>query len=184
MHRAIPLGVRALQFVLSLTVLAIAADFIKHQVLGDAPVTTRYSTFTGGFGMLVCGVGAAALFVSFIPALVPIALDALMGLFFLAGGIAWAVGLRHTQNCNGLEGMRDSELLNRGSISFGDGVRYGIVEPGDDIVAVFDKLRGACQRGTAEEALQFIAFGVAMGLVGMGYMIWRRGTVGSRHPAL
>lgn len=75
------------QFFISLTILAIAADFIRHQVLGDAPVTTRYSTFTGGFGMLVCGVGAAALFVTSIPALVPIALDGLMGLFFLAGGI-------------------------------------------------------------------------------------------------
>ncbi|KXX78640.1 hypothetical protein MMYC01_205686 [Madurella mycetomatis] len=185
MHLAIAGGVRALQFVISLTILAIAADFIRHQVLGDAPVTTRYSTFTGGFGMLVCGVGAVALFVTSIPALVPIALDGLMGLFFLAGGIAWAVGLRGTGNCNDPVGMLGNQLLNRGSVSTDNDVYYGIIEPDDDELAVFNKLRGACQRGTAEEVLQFIAFGAAISLIGIGYSTWKRGTsMGSRHPAV
>lgn len=81
--------------------------------------------------------------------------------------------------------MIGSDLLNRGSISVGSDVRYGIVEPGDDQVAVFNKLRGGCQRGTAEEALQFIAFGVAIGLIGIGYLTWKRGaSMGSRHPAV
>jgi hypothetical protein len=60
---------------------------IKNQVLDSAPVTTRYSTFTGGFGMIVCFVGALGLFLSFIPPLVPVVLDGLAGLLFLAGGI-------------------------------------------------------------------------------------------------
>lgn len=60
---------------------------IKNQVYGSSPVTTRYSTFTGGFGMIVSGVGLLSLFVTFIPAIVPIALDTLAGFLFLGGGI-------------------------------------------------------------------------------------------------
>jgi hypothetical protein len=70
---------------MALVVLALAASMISNQVLGSAPVTMRYSTFTGGFGMIVGGIGAAALYLTFIPTLVPIALDALAGLFFLGG---------------------------------------------------------------------------------------------------
>jgi hypothetical protein len=58
---------------------------ISNQVLGSAPVTIRFSTFTGGFGMIVGGIGAAALYLTFIPTLVPIALDGLAGLLFLGG---------------------------------------------------------------------------------------------------
>jgi hypothetical protein len=70
---------------MALVVLALAASMISNQVLGSSPVTIRYSTFTGGFGMIVGAIGAAALYLSFIPSLVPIALDALAGLFFLGG---------------------------------------------------------------------------------------------------
>lgn len=75
------------QALVALTVLALAAAMINQQVYGSPPVTVRYSTFTGGFGMLVCLVGAAAVFVAFIPALVPLVLDGVAGLLFLAGGI-------------------------------------------------------------------------------------------------
>lgn len=75
------------QALVALTVLALAAAMINRQVYGSPPVTVRYSTFTGGFGMLVCLVGAAAVFVAFIPALVPLVLDGVAGLLFLAGGI-------------------------------------------------------------------------------------------------
>jgi hypothetical protein len=60
---------------------------LKLQVYGEAPVTTKYSSFTGAFGIIVCAVGVASLFLSFIPDLVSIALDGLLGLLFLAGGI-------------------------------------------------------------------------------------------------
>jgi hypothetical protein len=60
---------------------------IRAQVFGSAPTTIRYSTFTGGFGVLVGLVGIASLFASFIPDLVPLVLDGLAGLLFLAGGI-------------------------------------------------------------------------------------------------
>lgn len=70
---------------MALVVLALAASMISNQVLGSSPVTIRYSTFSGGFGMIVGAIGVAALYLTFIPSLVPLALDALAGLFFLGG---------------------------------------------------------------------------------------------------
>ena len=71
---------------MAVTVLALAAAMIRNQVYGSSPVTTRYTTFTGGFGMIVSGIGILSVFAS-VPALVPIALDGLAGILFLGGGI-------------------------------------------------------------------------------------------------
>jgi hypothetical protein len=71
---------------MAVTVLGLAAAMIANQVYGTPPVTTRYSTFTGGFGMIVAGVGVVCTFVS-VPELVPIVVDILGALFFLGGGI-------------------------------------------------------------------------------------------------
>ncbi|KAK4158247.1 marvel domain-containing protein [Chaetomidium leptoderma] len=181
MHRAVPLGLRALQFLIALTVLALAAAMIANQVFDSPAVTIRYSTFTGGFGMIVCGVGIASLFVSFIPALVPIALDGLAGLLFLGGGIAWAIGLRGVDNCTNGGSMLENGLLNQGSVRSGDNVGYGVVRDGDNEAAVYGKLRGNCQRAQADEILQFICFAMAVALAGVGYLQLRRG--GSRSGA-
>lgn len=75
------------QFLIAVTILGLAAAALAQQVYGSTPVTTRYSTFTGGWGMLVALVGVATLFISSAPPLVSMALDALAGLLFAAGGI-------------------------------------------------------------------------------------------------
>ncbi|KAK4099296.1 hypothetical protein N658DRAFT_475326 [Parathielavia hyrcaniae] len=178
MYRAISLGLRGLIFLCSVTVLGLAAAMISNQVVDSAPVTTRYSTFTGGFGMIVCGVGALGLFVSFIPDLVPLVLDGLMGLLFLAGGIAWAVGLRSVGNCDNYDEMLRSPLLNQGSVGSGDDALYGIIGPGDGPDDVMSKLLSNCQRARADQVLQFICFAFALGLVGMGVVGLRKGKMG------
>ncbi|KAL1842125.1 hypothetical protein VTJ49DRAFT_6004 [Mycothermus thermophilus] len=185
---------------MALTVLALAADFIRKQVLGSAPVTTRYTTFTGGFGMIVCGITAASVYLSFLPGLVALGLDALAGLFFLGGGIvrlpcslssrtresnhapssplqAWAYGLRDVNGCTNGDNMLINNLLNRGSVQVGDSTAYGIVEPGDenDPMALYSRLRGNCQRAQAAEILQFLCFGVAAFLAGAGFYMMRKG---------
>ncbi|KAK3307694.1 marvel domain-containing protein [Chaetomium strumarium] len=175
MHRAIPLGLRTIQFLIAVTILGLAAAMIRAQVLGSAPTTVRYSTFTGGFGILVGLVGIASLFASFIPDLVPLVLDGLAGLLFLAGGIAWAVGLRGVQSCKDPYRMLQNSLLNWGTIGSGDDTRYGVVRPGDDDKAWYNRLRGNCQRAQADEVLQFISVAFALGLVGLGYLQMRRG---------
>ncbi|KAK4130507.1 hypothetical protein BT67DRAFT_215008 [Trichocladium antarcticum] len=175
MHRAISLGLRAVQFLIAVTILGLSAAMIAAQVHGGVPVTIRYSTFTGGFGMLVGLVGIAALFASFIPEIVPMALDGIAGLLFLAGGIAWAVGLGNTDNCKSGDDMLTNGLLNWGSVKAGDQTNYGVYQPNDSAKSLYGRLRANCQRAQADEVLQFISFAVALGLVGLGYLQMRKG---------
>jgi hypothetical protein len=65
---------------------------MKGQYFGEAPVTTKYSVFTGALGMLVAIFGLASLWVEAIPELVVIGADAVAGLLLLGGGI---VSLQH-----------------------------------------------------------------------------------------
>ncbi|KAK3906003.1 marvel domain-containing protein [Staphylotrichum tortipilum] len=179
MHRAISLGLRALQLVTAVTVLGLAASMIKSQVFGTAPVTTRYSTFTGGFGLIVCGVGVIAMFMSFVPSIVPIGLDILAGLFFLGGGIAWAYGLRKTDNCSSPDGMLLNDLLNRGKLGTGESAVYGVYQKGDNVDSLYSRLRGICRQGQAGEILQFISFGIAAGLAVLTFFQGKRGGGGA-----
>jgi hypothetical protein len=69
-----------------------------------------------------------------------------------------------------------NDLLNRGRIGSGDDARYGVIGLDDDENAVFRKLQSTCQRARADEVLEFIAFAMAIGLVGLSYLMMRRGS--------
>lgn len=183
MIKPISLGLRGLFFFMSVTILGLAASMIANQVYDTPPVTTRYSTFTGGFGMIVGGVGVLCTFVSFVPELVPIVLDGLAALFFLGGGIAWAYGLKDSGNCSKPE-MIYNPLLNQGSITVGDNTAYGVVGNGDvDAETILNRLKGNCQRAQADEILQFLCFGLGAALLGLGFLQKRRGGGGGRAGA-
>lgn len=72
---------------MAIVVLALSVELIKGQRVGDSPTTTRYSAFTGGFGLAVALFGIVSVFFEAIPALVVMAVDAVSGLLLLAGGI-------------------------------------------------------------------------------------------------
>ncbi|KAK3940152.1 marvel domain-containing protein [Diplogelasinospora grovesii] len=173
----ISLGLRALQFIFAVVVLGLAVTLIKAQVLGDAPTTTKYSSFTGAFGIIVCAAGVAGMFVSAIPDLVTMALDGVLALLFLAGGIAWAVGLKGIgcKDQTAYMQMRENGLLNEGSATV-DGVAViGADYNSNNDYDVFDKLSANCQKGMADEIMQFISFAFALGLLGLGFVRWRKG---------
>lgn len=71
--------------------------------------------------------------------------------------------------------MLTNSLLNQGSIDVDDGTAYGVWGDDDSPEDVFNKLRGNCQRGQADQILQSLSFGVALSLVIMAYMQIRRG---------
>lgn len=180
MNKLIILGLRGLFFLMAVTVLGLAAAMIANQVYGTPPVTTRYSTFTGGFGMIVAGVGAVCTFVS-VPELVPIVVDILGALFFLGGGIAWAYSLKDTANCSNYETMIYNPLLNQGTLTVGDQTVVGVAGPeGATVDVVMSRLKSNCQRAQADEVLQFLCFGVGAVLVGLGLLQMRRGGAGGR----
>lgn len=53
----------------------------------DAPTTTKYSAFCGGFGLAVAILGIIATFFDAIPAIIVMGADAVSGILLLAGGI-------------------------------------------------------------------------------------------------
>ncbi|KAK0714780.1 marvel domain-containing protein [Lasiosphaeris hirsuta] len=177
MLAGVAIGFRALQLIFSVVILGLAVTLIKAQVYDSAPTTTKYSSFTGGFGILVAGAGVAGLFFDAIPDIVNLALDTLAGLLFAAGGIAWAIGIKGI-TCTSdydVEKMLYNGLLNLGTISSGGQTGYGVgaISSTDD--EVVSHLKSNCQKGFADEIISFLSFGVAAGLVGLGYLRMRKG---------
>ncbi len=73
--------------VLAVSILGLAANEIASQVIPPVPTTPRYADFVGAFGIIVAAFGAASLFINRISPKIPLALDALLALIFLSGGI-------------------------------------------------------------------------------------------------
>ncbi|KAM7184676.1 Marvel domain containing protein [Naviculisporaceae sp. PSN 640] len=192
MLSGVALGLRGFQLLFSIVILGLAATLISSQVYGDSPTTTRYSTFTGGFGIIVACVGAAGLFISAIPELIVLGLDALSGILFAAGGIAWAVGLRgiscslndHISREDWIKTLTN-DLINQGTLKVNDGTWYGVQRGTDDADVVSDRLSSNCKKGLADEVFQFLCFVLAVGLIVLGYIRMRKGgkTGGSSYVA-
>ncbi|KAK3391130.1 marvel domain-containing protein [Podospora didyma] len=176
MLSAITLGVRALQFIFAIVVLGLSITLIKAQQIGDAPTTTKYSSFTGGFGILVCAAGVLGLFISKIPDIAFLALDGILGILFLAGGIAWAIGLKGI-NCKSIDDlgkMLDSPLINQGCTDLPDG-RYCPIGNTGSTQERIDRLQASCQKGFTNEIFQFLCVAISLGVIGLGYVRMRKG---------
>lgn len=163
-------------------------------------MTTRYSTFTGGFGVIVAALGVAGLFISSIPELFVLGVDAVCGILFAAGGIvcssllirdlsqvtnpylpkkAWAVGLKGISctddSTENYKNMALNGLINEGTLTTGDEQYVGVGKDSNDWSEALGQLKGNCQKGMADEIVQFLCFGVAVGLVALGYVRMRKG---------
>jgi hypothetical protein len=167
-------------------VVGLSVTLLKGQVFGATPTTTRYSVFTGAFGMIVAFLGLICLFISAIPAIVPMALDTLAGLLLVAGGIAWAVGLKGIK-CDENHGtaMYLNGLLNEGcqpAQKKGDspycGVAVGVTDP--ESKEPFNRLNTRCKYAMSDEIIQFILFAVCIILLCLGFLIMRKGRGGGR----
>ncbi|KAK4229925.1 marvel domain-containing protein [Podospora fimiseda] len=177
----VSLALRAVQFLCGIVILALAVTLITGHKIGSAPVTTKYSAFTGGFGLFTALVGVGSLYVEFIPNLVALALDGLSGALYLGGGIAWAIALRSTNGCKDLEEMVNNGAINFGKKKTGGGTLYGVEIGAKNEKEAIDKLKDNCTKGLADESLQFISVAVAIGLVFIGWVVLKRGgTLGKK----
>lgn len=164
------------QLILGATVVGLSAVLVKQQVIGGAPVTLRYSVFTGAWTMVIAVIGLVLLFIHKIPPLVTMVLDALTGLFLVAGGIAWAIGLRGVK-CDSAYGekMLSKPLLNEGCTTIEGRNTCGIAGRENPL----DALIGRCKTGMADEIIQFVGFAICVILVILGFFIMRRATTTS-----
>ena len=81
------IGLRGFQLLFSFVIIGLSVTLMKGHKIGDAPVTTTYSIFTGAFGAITAVVCLAALWVDAIKGIIVMAIDALTALFYIAGGI-------------------------------------------------------------------------------------------------
>lgn len=135
--------------------------------------------------MIIGTVGLIALWIEKIPSLVPLVADGLAALFFLAGGIAWAIGMKD-QSCtlSSLQKLYDNPLLNQGcDAEDSNGDRYCFVAGKQDqdpwpLTNIWpDPMKGICQKAFANEAFQFLGFGAAIVLIILGFLaLKKRGT--------
>jgi hypothetical protein len=125
------------------------------------PATTEYSAFTGGFAMIVAAIGFVSLFVEFLQGIIMLVLDGLSALLFLAGGIAVAVGLRHT-SCNNGQQMFDNDLINGGCTVQN---KEKLCWYGSRPIDRSGSLKGRCQMQEADSAFMFLGLIIAAGLV-------------------
>lgn len=168
------------QILFAIVVVGLAGTLISKQVYDSPPTTTKYSSFTGGFGIIVGAVGLAGLFVDAIPEIATMALDGLASIFFLAGGIAWAVGLKgfscDSNSRDDVAKMLDNGLLNQGKLDTGaGGVTWGVFRNTDTSTEAFKLLEANCKKCFADEIFQFLAFALGLGLIGVGYVRMRKG---------
>ena len=174
------------QLLMAAAVVGLSVTLLNGQATGKTPTTTRYSVFTGAFGMIVAFLGLVCLFISAIPAIVPMVLDAVAGLLLLAGGIAWAVGLKGIK-CEEeyYTKMYDNPLLNEGCVGGGGGARPYCGVAGDDPNKVTDEgtfrtLNVRCKYAMSDEIIQFILFLVSGILLFIGFLLMRKGKGGGR----
>jgi len=156
------LGLRVFQLLFSAIVLGLSISLIKSQKYGSAPATTGYAAFTGGFGIVAALVGFASVFASALDGLIIWAVDGLASLFFLAGGIAAAVGL-HGEHCDKGYAHQISLALNK--LTNG-GCKGKLGQSGYDCgfegasksATWSPQLLDRCRKWTADEAFMWMAF--------------------------
>lgn len=175
---------RAFQTLFAACVLGISISAIRWQEKGTAPATTSYSAFAGAFGLLTALVGFAAVWITMIPGLIMAAVDAFASVLLLAGGIAFAIGLRGVK-CNSVhEGSTseaalptwDNPLINGGCFDRQDGHCI-------QTAYEFKDIRAHCRAVEADAAFLFLGFLACVAAAVLAFIAHRRG--GSmRHSAV
>ncbi|KAK4565228.1 hypothetical protein LTR86_003845 [Recurvomyces mirabilis] len=170
---------RTVQAIFSVVVLGLSITAIMWQVYGSAPSTTTYGAFAGALGVLVALIGMAHSFINLIPDLIMAAVDALASVFLLAGGIALAVGLRHT-SCSDDYSTATNTLINGGTRK-GRGDTYYVGYPTDN---AHEALQSRCQKIEADSVFLFLAFLVSVAAAVLCFMASKRGGRGVKRATM
>ncbi|KAH9439326.1 hypothetical protein MCOR02_002888 [Pyricularia oryzae] len=173
----IGLGLKGFLLIASAVVLGLSVTLANHQKYGSPPAETSFASFTGGFGIVVAAIGVASMFIDAIPTLVPLVVEGLAALFFLAGGIALAIAMKGV-SCDGDLGSEAygvrffNKILNGGCPTVNrcyvsDKIIFSPEEGNDS-------LKARCVRTQADFAFQFIAMFAALGALAMTFFTARR----------
>ncbi|KAK4674846.1 hypothetical protein QC763_124230 [Podospora pseudopauciseta] len=179
---------RALQLILSITVLALTLTFLKGQVYGDPPTTTKFTIFVAAFTIVVAVANLlGAIWWTWLEDIVPtialMALDGIAALLVIAAGIAWSIGLKDTHGCSlgddDGRGLYFTGLINGGLIDVGGPQPLAGYLREEDLKSpdlAFSRLQGLCHKAVANQSLMFVV-GVALcgSLIGLRFWSYKRG---------
>jgi hypothetical protein len=159
------------QLLFGAVILGLSITLAKGQTRGyKVPATTGYGSFCGAFALVAALIGIAAALAPAVPDIVSWAVDGLAALLLVAGGIAFAVGLKGV-NC----GLYDITM------AFNDIINCGFKGKKDPHCTPYtcgatcradtnekvqgDYMMGRCRTARADEVFLFLAFlvtGVAL----------------------
>ncbi|KAH8895726.1 hypothetical protein GQ53DRAFT_31400 [Thozetella sp. PMI_491] len=168
---------RVIQCILSIAILGLSASAIAAWVIPPAPTTPKYADFVGAFGIIVAVIGVVSLYVQRISPKIPMGLDAVLALLMLAAGIAYAVGLKGV-NCGDEKQfftLIDNSLINWGSEPTSSGTYYGVYKDTTDGEVAWGRLSDNCKKAFGNELLNFIAFAWSLLMLGLDYVLMRKG---------
>jgi hypothetical protein len=166
------------QILFSTVVLGLSITLAKGQHHGAVPATTGYAGFAGAFGILAGLVGVAALFVNILNGIISWAFDALAALVLLAGGIAYAIGLKDT-SCSNYPKMVLNPLLNCGSTGKPYTDSYKIYCDATDEKSLARAVQGRCKEATADDVFLFLACVTSIAVLAISFLQGRNKAGGS-----
>ncbi|KAK5135799.1 hypothetical protein LTR08_004626 [Meristemomyces frigidus] len=171
---------RSFQIIFGVTVLGLSVHAINWQRIGNAPATTYYTAFAGAFGMLTALIGTVAMFIGAVPDRIVAIVDTLASFLFLAGGIAFAVGL---------EGISCGSCSDKSSPAcwYNYLVSGGCKGKGENQICGAHGTDGngvRCRMIEADSAFLFLGFLVSVTAAVLYYMASRRSGREVRHAAV
>jgi hypothetical protein len=83
----IALGLRVLQAIFGVVILGLSVTLIRGHHWGDLPASLGYAVFLGGITIVAALIGIAATWVTFLEGIVGMALDGLVAVLNIVGGI-------------------------------------------------------------------------------------------------
>ncbi|KAH6654157.1 marvel domain-containing protein [Truncatella angustata] len=165
------------QLVFGIAVLGLSVTLAKHQVIGSPPTETSFSSFVGAFGIIVSVLGLASLWIDRIPVFVVMSADALLSIFYLAGGIALAIALKGVGSCTDNSSVSIAQRFTN-SILNGGCTDHGCYVGGGD--GDYSQLTSRCQRAQADYVIEFIGFVVALIGLALAWLVHKQGGGSSR----
>jgi len=174
---------RGFQIIFSAVVLGLSVTLAKGQIEGSVPATTGYGSFIGAIGIIGGFIGIAGLFVELLAGIVGWAIDALIALLLLAGGLAWVIQLRNV-NCNSWQTIISNPILSCGAQDQGDHFHYSSycltlndvtnVDVNNLPDTIINKLNQRCTEARTDYIFMFVAFVTTVAALGLSFMYARR----------
>jgi len=170
---------RFFQILFGIVILGISISLARGQVVGHTPATTGYGAFVGAFTIIAGIIGVVAIFATALPEIISWAVDALAALFLLAGGIAFAVGLKGTSCSKVNTALVQNDLLNCGYLGSKKGTNGGPTCTGsNDASKILAAVQSRCRQATADEAFLWMTLVITIAALVVSFLSRGRGSRG------